>query len=238
MNDKKIAIITGSAQGIGSAIAKAFSHEGYKVVAVDKKEQPYSGLHFYPQNVDLRNKEEIKELFSWIKQEFGTAHVLINNAAVSRFHQPILEMDPEKFDEVMAVNLRASFLCCKEFVALNQGESYGRIINIASTRWAQNEPDWDVYGASKGGLISLTESLCISLQDTPITVNAISPGWIETENEEMLTKEDHDQHPSGRVGRPRDIARACLFLADTESDFINGANLVIDGGMSKKMIYV
>ena len=90
---------------------------------------------------------------------------------------------------------------------------------------------------SVGGLVSLTNSLCVSLRHTPITVNTISPGWIEVKDVMSLTQEDHEQHPSRRVGRPDDIVRACLFLADERNDFINGHNLIVDGGMSKRMIY-
>ncbi|MGL5725130.1 SDR family oxidoreductase, partial [Cetobacterium sp.] len=118
-----------------------------------------------------------------------------------------------------------------------KGETYGRIINIASTRWNQNESNWEAYGASKGGLVSLTNTLAVSLAKTPITVNAISPGWIQVDNYDTLTATDHSQHPSGRVGTPRDILNACLFLSNIENDFINAANIIIDGGMSKKMIY-
>lgn len=114
---------------------------------------------------------------------------------------------------------------------------YGRIINIASTRWHQNQAGWEAYGASKGGLISLTNTLCVSLSETSITVNAISPGWIQCSEYETLFEEDHRQHPSGRVGVPEDIARMVMFLSAPENDFINGANIVIDGGMTKKMIY-
>ena len=101
----------------------------------------------------------------------------------------------------------------------------------------QNEANWEAYGASKGGLISMSNTLAISLSRTPITVNAISPGWIQVDNYDDLTEADHSQHPSGRVGIPRDILNACLFLANPENDFINATNLVIDGGMTKKMIY-
>ena len=128
-------------------------------------------------------------------------------------------------------------MCCKQFVEANRGMEYGRIINIASTRWHQNEADWEAYGASKGGLVSLTNTLCVSLAGTRITVNAVSPGWIECSDYGSLTREDHMQHPSGRVGVPEDIARMVLFLAARENDFINGANIVIDGGMTKRMIY-
>ncbi len=116
-------------------------------------------------------------------------------------------------------------------------QRYGRIINIASTRYLQSEPGSECYAASKGGIVSLTHALALSFSDYNITVNSISPGWIQNEDYRLLKRSDHNQHPSGRVGRPSDIASACLFLAAPENDFINGQNIVIDGGMTKKMIY-
>ena len=142
------------------------------------------------------------------------------------------------FHAVFGGNLRGAFLCCRAFQAANAGADYGRIINIASTRGLQNEAHWEAYGASKGGLTALTASLCVSLSGSGITVNAISPGWIETGDYAALRPEDHAQHPSGRVGRPDDILRAALFLADPANDFVNGANLIVDGGMTRRMIYL
>lgn len=115
---------------------------------------------------------------------------------------------------------------------------YGRIINISSTRYLMSEPGSEGYAASKGGIYALTHALAISLSPYHITVNSISPGWIQTHNYDSLTDKDHHQHPSGRVGKPEDIARTCLFLCEDKNDFINGENITVDGGMTKKMIYL
>lgn len=233
-----IVVVTGAAQGIGYHIAKGFAgKENHKVIALDIKEVTFQENNITYIKTDLSDEGDIKGAFEKVREVYGKVHILINNGAISKFHKSVFEIETEEFDKVIAVNLRGSFICAKEFIKLNEGQDFGRIINIASTRFNQNEANWEAYGASKGGLVSLTNTLCVSLSDTPITVNAISPGWIQVNEYDSLSKEDHKQHPSRRVGKPSDIVNACLFLANEENDFINGANLVIDGGMTKRMIY-
>ncbi len=231
----KICIITGGAQGLGLDMAQRFLKEGYKVIVLDIKKCQENGVDFF--ETDLSDPKSITKAFNYIKEKHGKAHVLINNGAISVFVKPVLETELEEYNAVMDTNLRGAFLCAKEFIKLNQGEDYGRIINISSTRWHQNMEDWELYGMSKGGIVSLTNSLCVSLRGTNITVNAISPGHIHTGAWKELEERDHEIHPSNRVGIPRDISNLCLFLADLENDFINGANIVVDGGMTKRMIY-
>lgn len=233
----KRAVITGAASGIGRELAEGFAKEGYEVFALDKTDSSFSESNIYFLKTDLRSEVKIRRCFKKIAAEYGEISILINNGAVSKFNKSIYEISADEFDNVVSTNLRGAFICCKEFIAQKQKGSFGRIINISSTRFHQNEAGWEAYGASKGGIVSLTNSLCVSLSNTGITVNAVSPGWIETGDYESLTERDHKQHPSGRVGKPRDIVSACLFLCREENDFINGANLIIDGGMTKKMIY-
>ncbi|WP_290770206.1 MULTISPECIES: SDR family NAD(P)-dependent oxidoreductase [Exiguobacterium] len=231
---KDVMIVTGVSQGIGYAIAQAFVNQ-YEVIGLDIGDDPdIEGLRFY--QVDLGDTSELKRVFDDIHNEFGRAHVLINNGGIASLVKPIDELEIDTFKRVIDVNLVGTFNCAKYFLELNQGESYGRIVNMASTRAFQNEPHWDAYGASKGGIVGLTHSLAISLGDRPVTVNAISPGWIHT-SDEALREIDHEQHPSGRVGEPEDIVRAVQYLIDRQNSFVNGHNLVIDGGMTKKMIY-
>lgn len=237
MYKDKVVFVTGAANGLGNAIAKAYAKLNAFVIAIDIVDTKFNekNIDFY--KADLKSEDQIKNVFKKVIKKYGSVHVLINNGAISKFNKSIFDIELSEFDEVIAVNLRGSFICSKEFIKANEGEYYGRIINIASTRFNQNEAGWEAYGASKGGLISLTNTMAISLSETPITVNAISPGWIKVDDYE-LSDIDKKQHPSGRVGVPKDIVNACLFLTNEDNDFINGSNIIIDGGMTKKMIYI
>ena len=230
-------VITGGSGGIGKALCYGFADLGYNVLSLDVNDYNFDRKNIHTYNVNLSSEDEIKSCFNEIVGKFGPIHILINNGAISKFNKSIYDISVDEFDAVLNTNLRGAFICCKEFILANEGLDFGRIINIASTRYNQNEADWEAYGASKGGIVSLTNTLCVSLSGSDITVNCISPGWIETEDYDSLSELDHSQHPSGRVGKPDDIFNVCAFLVDEKSDFINGANIVVDGGMTKRMIY-
>lgn len=236
MYKDKIVVVTGASNGLGKSIAKEYAKLGARVISIDIVEHEFTeeNIDFY--KADLSKEEEITQVFKSVISKYNTVHILINNGAISKFNKSIFDIETSEFDEVINVNLRGSFICSKEFIKANKGQNYGRIVNIASTRWNQNEAGWEAYGSSKGGLVSLTNTMAISLSQTPITVNTISPGWIKVDDYE-LSEIDKKQHPSGRVGVPKDIVNACLFLTHEENDFINAANIVVDGGMTKKMIY-
>ncbi len=237
ITENKRVIITGAAQGIGQQLARDFAAAGYSVHAIDMQEMSFEEENIATHQLDITQSGEIAALFAQIRRDIGPVHILINNAAIGQFRKSISSVSEEELARIIAVNLSASFICCKYFVEANVGAGYGRIINLASTRWHQNEADWEVYGMTKGGIVSMSNSLCVSLSGTGITVNAISPGWIQVGDRSWMSEEDHLQHPSGRVGKPEDITRAALFLASEQSDFINGINMIIDGGMTKRMIY-
>lgn len=242
-NSKRV-FITGGANGIGKAIVKAFRQKNYPVAFCDKDEASglqtakETGAAFYL--VDIQNKEALENCMLKIIKRWGDIDILINNAGVSLFSD-LTETSVEDFDQILSINLRPVFITSRLLAihrkAQDSPQHYGRIINICSTRHLMSEPGSEGYAASKGGIYSLTHALALSLAKQHITVNSISPGWIQTQEYELLRPEDHTQHPSGRVGKPEDIARMCLFLCQEENDFINGENITIDGGMTKKMIY-
>lgn len=242
----KVVLITGGAKGIGRAITLAYCKKNANVIFCDndyhagKELESFlylQGLKGYYYEINLDNVQAIKQMFQYLIKTYYKIDILINNAAVFS-HKSIEEITEDDWNQIININFRAPFFCSKEFVLQHNTEEYGRIINIASTRHLMSEADTEPYSVSKGGIVSLTHALAISCSYKRIIVNAISPGWIENNNYNTLTKRDHSQHPSGRVGKPEDIASACLFLSNENNDFINGENLVIDGGMTKKMIYV
>lgn len=175
--------------------------------------------------------------------ELGTPTVLVNNAGIM-IRKPFLDLTLAEFDRALAVGLRAAFVASREAArAMIDANVDGSIINIASTRAKMSEPSTEAYAASKGGIAALTHAMAVSLGPR-IRVNAISPGWIETRDWQFSgrakpphhSEADRSQHPVGRVGTPDDISRACLYLAE-DAAFTTGQNLVIDGGMTVKMIY-
>ncbi len=242
---EKNIIVTGSANGIGRAIVTAFAEKGANVIIADKDEPAGKNLEkkILKNNkkalfirTDISEPDSAKSMVHEVSAEFGPVDILINNAGISEF-TPFFELEISDWNRIINTNLRGTFVCsqaCAEVMKQNDG---GTIINIASTRALMSEPGSEAYAASKGGLLALTHAMAASLPEHQITVNAISPGWICTGDYSKLRQIDHDQHFSGRVGKPEDIARACLFLADPENNFITGENLVIDGGMTRKMIY-
>jgi len=237
----KVVIVTGASKGIGKAIADMYINEGAKVIVADieeptevKSENPNNATYI---KTDVRVEQDIISLMKNVVEQFGKIDILINNAGISVF-KSFYELSVEEFDNVIHTNLRSVFLCSREAAKLmKQNKNGGSIINISSTRAYQSEPNTEAYSASKGGIIALTHSLANSLANDFITVNSISPGWVETKDYDHLRNVDHEQHLSKRVGKPADIARACLFLTNPENNFITGTNLMVDGGMTVKMIY-
>jgi NAD(P)-dependent dehydrogenase (short-subunit alcohol dehydrogenase family) len=167
-------------------------------------------------------------------RRFGGLDALINNAGIADpAGGPIERLSLEDWNRKIAVNLTGMFLMTKHCVP-HLRRTAGTIVNIASTRALQSEPDTEAYAATKGGVIALTHALAMSLGPR-VRVNCISPGWIA---KGRLAKRDHAQHPTGRAGRPEDIGEMIAFLLSDAAGFITGQNFVVDGGMTRKMIYV
>jgi NAD(P)-dependent dehydrogenase (short-subunit alcohol dehydrogenase family) len=247
----KIAVVTGGAQGIGKAIAKNFLEQGIKVVIAEIDEEAGKETEAEYQDLgeirfihtDVSQEDTVKAMVKETVKHFGRLDFLINNAGIW-INKPITELTLEEWNAVIGVNLTGAFLCAK-YAAPHLKKSKGAIVNIASTRALMSEPHTEAYSASKGGIAALTHALALSL-GPDVRVNCISPGWIDvsewakksSRRKADLTDLDHSQHPAGRVGKPEDIASLAFFLISPENAFITGANFIIDGGMTKKMIYV
>jgi NAD(P)-dependent dehydrogenase (short-subunit alcohol dehydrogenase family) len=240
----KVVVITGAAGGIGRALAKAYAEQGSTVIVTDKtdevqlvaKQLQTEGYDVHSYICDLTVPAEIENMFQEIGKTFRRVDVLINNAGFGIFVSPY-DLTVEQWDDVINTNLRGAFLCAREAAKMMKTHGGGAIVNIASTRALMSEPNSEAYAASKGGMLSLTHALAMSFSADRIRVNAICPGWIETKAYDQLRPEDHEQHPAGRVGKPEDVARACLYFTDPNNDFVTGTYLVVDGGMTRKMIY-
>lgn len=238
-------LVTGGASGIGRAIVKAFCDAGCRVAFCDIDSKAgaataqATGAQFHP--VDVRDAAALERCMDRLLEAWGDIDVIVNNVGVSAF-KPLEESTLEEWDDIMSINVRPVYITSRKLAIHRRdmgGEPhYGRIINMASTRQSMSEAGTEAYSASKGAVDSLTHALMMSLAPLGITVNSVSPGWIETGDYDALSEADHSQHPSRRVGRVDDIARACIFIALPDNDFLNGENIVIDGGMTRKMIYV
>ncbi|MEH6947075.1 glucose 1-dehydrogenase [Bacillus sp. JJ634] len=242
----KTVVITGAGNGIGKGVALSYAEKGANVVLADIDEKAgrqtvtrikeQGGEALFVQT-DVRMEADIIRLMETANQTYGQIDILINNAGKALFRSPY-DLSIEEWDDVINTNLRSVFLGSREVAKyMRHNKDGGSIVNIASTRAVMSEPNSESYAATKGGIVAITHALAASLGEDRITVNAISPGWIETGDYAKLSPIEHEQHLSKRVGKPDDIARACLYLTAKENDFVTGINLVVDGGMTRKMIY-
>ena len=248
----RTAIITGGGQGIGRVATQYLLTHGYRVAvweadtdALAELREAFkaSSAQILFVSCDVSSEVNVRKAAEQTVTHFGQIDALINNAGIM-IEKSLDKLTLDEWNRVIGTNLTGVFLCAKH-TANYLANQKGCIINICSTRAFQSEPDTFPYSASKGGLLSLTHSLAVSL-GPDIRVNAISPGWIDVSalkkkakaKGDDLRPEDHLQHPAGRVGQADDIARMILFLIAPENSFITGQNFVVDGGMSRKMIYI
>ena len=237
----KVALITGAAHGIGRATARQLLDDGWNIGAVDLK-GPELERAFGKQarrvlriEGDIGDEATAKRAVNETIERFGQLDGVVSNAGIM-IRKPIRQLTIAEWRRVLDVNLTAAFLLAKAAErALRQTQ--GAFVSIASTRAEMSEQDTEAYSASKGGLVALTHALAMTL--APVRVNCVSPGWIATRDYDKLRRKDHTQHPAGRVGRPEDIAEVVAWLLDgARSGFVTGANFTVDGGMTRKMIYV
>ena len=246
----KHVIVTGGAQGIGLVVSLALQEVGYRVSIFDIDGEALEEIKpkFDKRKTaffltDVSSEVSVRSSIRAAVRKFGSLYGLVNNAVYEAF-KPMYELTLDEWNKAIGTNLTGPFLCSK-FCAPDLIESKGSIVNMCSTRAFQSEPDTEAYSASKGGIFSLTHAMAMSLAPN-VRVNSISPGWIDVSaykkksqlQKVELSDADHSQHPAGRVGNAFDIAQMVMFLLDPANGFITGQNFVIDGGMSRKMIYV
>ncbi|MCG7578237.1 MULTISPECIES: SDR family oxidoreductase [unclassified Halomonas] len=244
--------VTGGAQGIGLGIAHTLLAKGHRVVITDIDGEALDAAaqrlphpsQLLTLTADVSDEAQVMASLEKSVNHFGQLNGIVHNAGIADpFHGPVEQLSLETWQAYLDTNLTGAFLCAKHGAAYLRPHG-GSMVLMASSRAIQSEPDTEAYAASKGGIVALTHALAVSL-GPDIRVNAISPGWIEVGDWQKPSRQqsvehrdiDREQHPAGRVGTPEDIASLTHFLLSKESGFITGQNFVVDGGMTRKMIY-
>jgi NAD(P)-dependent dehydrogenase (short-subunit alcohol dehydrogenase family) len=248
-------LITGAASGIGKAIARRLIDDGAAVVIADLDasggkrvvdECSRFGELLFVQT-DVTSERSVAACVKQALRKLGRLDGLVNDAGIADpYNAPIDALELADWNRMLATDLTGMFLMVKHCLPALRKQPCAAIVNIASTRAGQSEPNSEAYAASKGGVVALTHALAISL-GPKLRVNCISPGWIDTSawqpprrkpgKPQKLRKRDHEQHPVGRVGQPEDVASLASWLLGPEAAFVTGQNFVLDGGMTRKMIY-
>lgn len=242
--ENRVAIITGGTAGIGAATALRFAQEGATVIVWARNEArgremvehtAAEGLHIVFDRVDSSNWEEVQAGAKRVAEQFGRIDILINNAGITN-DSSIKKMTIEQWQQVIDVNLTGSFYCIKAISEYMLAAGYGRIVNASSVVGLYGNFGQANYVATKAGIIGMTKTLAREFGRKGVTVNAVAPGFIETE---MVAKMPEEvlagmkaKVPVGRLGKPEEIAAAYLYLASEEAAYVNGATLSVDGGMT------
>ncbi|WP_223486694.1 SDR family oxidoreductase [Stenotrophomonas indicatrix] len=247
----RVVLVTGGANGIGRGIAQAALGAGGRVLIGDLDVEAgqaclaewQRGDDAAFQRLDITDESSVRDLIAAALQRFGRIDGLVNNAGIAGPHGTLLQdMDWEEWQRRLS-SLHGAFLCSKHALPALSADA-GAIINIASTRAWQSEAHSEAYAAAKGGLVAFTHALAISAGPA-VRVNSISPGWISTDAWQAPSRRhvpqysatDHAQHPVGRVGEPEDIGALAVYLLSSLSGFSTGQDFIVDGGMTRKMIY-
>ncbi len=242
----KVSLVTGGGRGIGFGIAGALAEAGSNVViagrtaeqleASAKEIKESCGVRCLPLRADLQDLNEVERVVQTTMDEFGRIDVLVNNAGTN-VRKPFLEITPDEFDHVLALNIRALFFLTQRVakIMIDQGDG-GRVINIASLSSVLGIHNISPYGSSKGAVNALTKSLAIELAPHKINVNAIAPGYLQTTMTEAVFQDEKRRDwilsriPLGYAGTPADLQGAAVFLATPASDYLTGITLFVDGG--------
>jgi 3-oxoacyl-[acyl-carrier protein] reductase len=240
----KVALVTGASRGIGRAIARTLAQAGAAVVVNYKGNQAAAeevvgeierneGIAVALQ-ADISKSEEVERLFKAVLDRFGRIDILVNNAGITR-DALLLRMKEEDFDAVLDTNLRGVYLCTKAALRPMTKARGGRIINITSVVGLMGNAGQANYAAAKAGMIGFTKATAREMASRSITVNAVAPGYIDTELTGVLSEQIRqaimDNIPIGRLGTPQDVANVVCFLASDAAAYITGQTLTVDGGM-------
>jgi len=240
--ENRVAVVTGGGRGIGRAIAHELAHRGAAVVINDKSgesvvcgEIQAFGGRADCFKADISNFDQAQSLIKYAIDKFGDLHILVNNAGITR-DGLLLSMSESDWDTVIAVNLKGTFNCSKAAVKHMIRKRYGRIICIASVAGQMGNPGQTNYASSKAGMIGFTKSLAREVASRNITVNAVAPGFVDTDILKAMSPETLEAAvklvPLGRKGKPEEIAYAAAFLASDQAAYITGQVLGVDGGMA------
>jgi 3-oxoacyl-[acyl-carrier protein] reductase len=238
---KKIAIVTGAGKGIGKAISSLLVEEGFFVLLIDidkiaaqqtLNELGVDNAEMYL--VNISNENEVEDLFSTIEKKYGNINAVINNAGIIKDNM-IWNMSSVDFDAVININLKGTWLICKEAAKRMKEQNFGSIVNISSRASLGNRGQTN-YSASKAGVIGLTRALALELGKYNVSVNAVAPGLIDTELTQKIKPEALEKliqaQPSKSMGKPQDVASVVAFLVSEKSNFITGQTFFVDGGKS------
>jgi 3-oxoacyl-[acyl-carrier protein] reductase len=239
----QVAIITGGASGLGREACLLFAEEGAMVAVADVNEQQgkdlvqhiaqKGGQSFFV-HVDVGDSQSAEQMAQLVQQNFGKIDILINNAGITR-DAMITKMTKEQWDQVIRINLSGVFHCTHAVVPYMRANGYGRIISTSSIVGVHGNIGQTNYAAAKAGIIAMTKTWAKELGPKGITANAVAPGFIQTpmtgQVPEKILQMVQEKVPLKRLGEPKDIANAYLFLASEESSYINGCVLAVDGGL-------
>ena len=240
----KVALVTGASRGIGKEIALTLASNGATVIinyngSKDKATEVLEEIEASKgkaiiYQADVSNFNEVKQMMKDVKKQFASIHILVNNAGITRDNL-ILRMSEAEFDDVIDTNLKGVFNCLRNISPIMLKQKYGRIINISSIVGIHGNPGQVNYSAAKAGVIGMTKSLAKELGSRGITVNAVAPGYIDTDMTKILKEEMKDQIrqqiPLKKLGRPQDVAQTVTFLASDNSAYITGQTIQVDGGL-------